>query len=162
VTTTDLATTDNASRVFTDQALSNIDGFEAAMAALEDAGVGYESISDYGTGFTVIDKERLVGVPFVALEWRFNASDMSEAGFVSVAVVTKHGEKFVINDGSTGIREQLQNITALRATRNHKTPQAGLLVPGGLTVSSYTYTDDKGKQIPARTYYLDDRPTVKS
>ena len=154
----------NDKSAVSDDLLSRIDGYEAALAALDAAGVAYESISDYGTGFFVVDKERLVTVPFVILEWRFNESkEHYDANnmplvFVSAAVVTEGGDKFIINDGSTGIRQQLQAITARRRENNHATPQNGLVVPHGLTVSQYLYTDASGKSSTARTYYLSEVP----
>lgn len=141
-----------------DDVLANINGFDSALAALENAGIGYESISDYGTGFSVTDKEKLVGVPFIALEWRFNTGDFGS--FVSAAIVTKTGQKLILNDGSTGIREQFQMVSAKRSADGHKSPQAGLMVPNGLSVSNYNYTDEKGEVRPARTYYLSETPAA--
>lgn len=161
MTNTDVTAFDNARSAVPSEMLAEISDFASALSALENAGVAYNSISDYGTGFTVIDKEKVVGVPFVVVEWRFNASALNDDGFVSAAIVTKHGDKFIINDGSSGMRKQFREITDRRNAAKHPTPQNGLLVPGGLTVSNYEYEDSDGKRRPARTYYLDERATVK-
>jgi hypothetical protein len=145
----------NAQAGFGNDVLAAIDGFESALAALDTAGFSYESISDYGTGFRVIEKDKVIGVPFIVMEWRFNEGDFGE--FCSAAIVTKNGDKFVINDGSTGIRLQLQMVTAARIAQGKVNPQAGLMVPNGLTVSSYE-TEIDGKMTKARTFYLSESP----
>lgn len=157
MTTSEIEKPQNVPSAVDDSFLAEIDGFQSALSMLDNAGIGYESISDYGSGFVILDnKDRLIGVPFVAIEWRFNSGDFGE--FVSAAIVTKNGEKLILNDGSTGIREQFQTVTAQRVSKGHGTPQNGLYVHGGLTRSDYTYTDEKGQETPARTYYLDTTP----
>lgn len=161
--TTDVDVYRNGSAIDKD-ALSEVSDFASALQTLADAGVINESISDYGTGFTVVDKNRLVNVPFVIMEWRFNEGDFkNENGenveFVSVAVVTKNGDKWVINDGGTGIAEQLRSVTRKRVEKKHGTPQNGLLVPAGLVRSDYTFVDAKGIEQPGTTYYLSESPT---
>ena len=142
-------------RLFNDDSLAEISSLSDALAALEGHGATAESMADYGNGFSVVDdKRRLVGVPFVILEWRFNDSDMSDLPFVSATAVTQTGEKVIINDGSTGVRDQLLRITKRRLERGHPTPAAGLMVPKGLTESNYTFTDADGKDRPATTFYL--------
>lgn len=152
---------DNAKSVVSDDALHDMTSWDSAVQALQDSGVTIESISDYGTGFAVVDKSRLVQVPFIIVEWRFNKSLMSDDGFVSAAVVTKNGDKWVINDGSTGIRQQLQAVTRRRLANKSASPQAGLMVPAGLTRSDYDVPDParEGKTMPATTYYLSESPT---
>jgi hypothetical protein len=149
----------NEKSALTDAALSDIKSFDDALRIMQEAGVVADSMSDYGTGFALLkDKERLVSLPFIIVEWRFNNSDLNEAGFASFACITKHGDKYVVNDGSTGIADQLRSVTQRRIAAGHKTPQNGLLVPAGLTVSRYDFTDADGKQKPATTYYLSESP----
>ena len=156
---TDLSHLNNAPSALNEDAMMEVNSFEAALAILNAAGVVAESISDFGAGFTVVDKARLVNVPFVILEWRFNTSEFNDAGFVSLSVVTKNDDKWIINDGSTGILQQLIRVTRIRRQRKHATPQNGLAVPAGLSVSNYRYTDADGKERPASTYYLNESPT---
>jgi len=146
---------------FSDETLAGIRSFSDAIGVLKDSGIVPESASDYGTGFHVADKATLVGVPFVALAWRFNTGAYERApgevgDFVSVECVTERGDKVVINDGSTGICRQLRAITDQREMRGHATPQHGLLCERGLAKSEYEYVDDKGRKSPAATYYLAD------
>jgi hypothetical protein len=164
VTNTDIAVIDNVKSALTDDALHDITDFDSAMRVFADAGVIAESISDYGTGFTVVEKDRLVGVPFIIAEWRFNSGSYKDENgdsrqFVSAACVTKSGDKWVINDGGTGIAEQLATVTRRRLAKGHATPQNGLLVPAGLTVSHYEREDEKGIMQPAKTFYLSESPT---
>lgn len=113
-------------------------------------GVTVEDYSEsYGSGFTVLDSDekiRLVGVPFGILEWRFNMGDQGE--FVSCVVMTEEGAKYVINDGSTGIYEQLRKVTDSRVERGADEYQSthGLLVKRGLRKSDYD-TDETGKPL---------------
>lgn len=156
---TDLSHLNNAPSALNEDAMMEVTTFDEALAILSASGVVAESISDFGAGFTVVDKARLVNVPFVILEWRFNSSELNDAGFVSLSVVTKNNDKWVINDGSTGILQQLIRVTRVRRQRKHATPQNGLAVPAGLSVSNYRYTDAEGKERPASTYYLNESPT---
>jgi len=135
-----------------DETLASIRTIEDAFDTLLGENVEVEDFDDYGPGFSVVDKSVLVGVPMLLLEWRFVAGDFD--GFVSVAAVTQDGRKVIFNDGSTGIRAQLEKVTQSRKAKGNATPQMGLKVMGGLRVSQYTYTDDKGKERPAETYYL--------
>lgn len=141
-----------APRVFNDDALANITDFDSAMSALIDSGSVVEQITDYGNGFSVVeDKRRLCGVPFLILEWKFNDSDMSDLPFASATIVTQSGEKLILNDGGSGIRDQLMRVAAKRGPGAALT---GLLVPKGLAESNYMYTDESGKERPATTFYL--------
>ncbi len=157
---TEVTTVQNAPSALTDDNLTDIKSFKDAMAAFETIGIAVESASDYGTGFTVVDKNRLVAVPFFVLEWRFNTSEIGETGeFVSLAVMTNRDEKWVINDGGSGLYAQMKRITARRIAAGSPTPQNGLAVPAGLVRSDYKAEDAKGNLIPATTFYLSESPT---
>lgn len=164
MTETDAGTEVARTSLFTDDQLSKIDGFASAAAMLQAAGVEAESMADYGTGFTVSkDNDLLVGMDFLILSWRFNHGAYGE-DFVSAEIVTKHNEKLILNDGSTGICKQLRVVTDQRTERGHQHPYAGLIVKNGLTVSKYFYNEKTGEisrvpkegkdWTPASTYYL--------
>jgi hypothetical protein len=153
--------------LFSDDELGAISTFEDAARLLVEHGVSVESYSDYGTGFALVpdkDKGTLVGVGFIVLRWRFN--DEGDFGtFVSAEIVTAHNEKYVLNDGSTGICAQLQAVTDKRIADGHPQPWAGLVVKDGLRRSDYFFnskTGDKANKpgehpkdwAPASTYYL--------
>lgn len=120
------------------------------------ASLGVDIVSTEADGIVsldVVDKETLIGTPFVIIEWRFN--DTGKFGtFVSAVFMTEDGKRGVFNDGSTGIAQQLRELSDYREAHNHATPYAGRFVKGGLRVSDYTYVDEKGNDIPARTFYL--------
>jgi hypothetical protein len=129
--------------------LRGISSFEDAQALVKER---YGDILDVekemGTGFKVLngpDKDRLVGTRFIILSMDFNEGDMGP--FVSFLAVTEDNQKFVVNDGSTGLYKQLEEY-ALRGGK-----PGGLYVPGGLRRSDYE-TEVGGKMTKASTYYL--------
>lgn len=140
---------------FDDEALSNIESFDDALALLAEEGIAIDMADEkLGNGFAIIsDKGILCGVEFLLLSWQFNQGDKGE--FVSCNLVAKMPgqktpSKFVLNDGSTGIREQLKQYTK----KTGKT--AGLYVKHGLRRSDYTYEDQAtGENSAATTFYLD-------
>lgn len=128
--------------------IKTLDDLAVALSGREDVKVF--DASEFGNGYEVLDKEgkdKLIGVYFAIMDWRFNDGDQGE--FVSVTVLTEKGDRYVINDGSTGICEQLREIQKAAGGT------AVIRVKKGLRVSRYTYTDEKdGKEKPAATYYL--------
>ncbi len=102
--------------------------------------------TELGDGFRVANEEderRLIGVPLMLLEWRWNDGDFGE--FVSIVAVAQGADgqatKWILNDGSTGIREQVRDFET-KYGRN-----GGLMVRQGLRVSDYTTDLDTGKPI---------------
>lgn len=138
---------DNKPSVFTEDDYRNVQSFEDAAALLGDSVDVAEQV--LGDGFALLeDKDTLIGVPVILMEWSFNAGDFGD--FVSVRLVAKDGRKLIMNDGSTGIMAQLRSYTE-RTGRYH-----GLAVRRGLRRSDYTFPDPTtGKDKPAKTYYLD-------
>lgn len=135
---------------FLDDDLRAITSFDDAVKLLGDTPI--TDSADLGNGFTVLrknDKRRLVGVPFLILSVDFLPGDFGK-DFASMMIVTKGGEKLIVNDGSTGIADQLLQ---LRARING--PMRGIVCKHGLRVSDYEYEDTDGMRIPASTYYLD-------
>jgi hypothetical protein len=154
--------------LFDDNALGNLATYADAAQMLTDAGIEAEFASDYGSGFSVVDKATLVGVPFLVIEWRFNTgsyggSEDADGVFVSVTAVTKANDKVIFNDGSTGICAQLQMVTEGRVAKGIATDKAhaGLVCEKGLSVSQY-YRNKEGtiSKVPAKgfepaaTYYI--------
>ncbi len=62
----------------------------------------------------LVEKEELLGVPFVITSFTFRQSDMAKVEYVSVEATTKDDRRIVFNDGSTGIRRDLVNYCAAR------------------------------------------------
>lgn len=108
-----------------------------------------DSATVIGDGFTLLDnkeKARLIGVPMLVLGWRFAQGDHGE--FVSAHVMTKNNEKFILNDGSTGIYQQLRELTDSGNT-------GVLACRNGLRRSDYEYPDPTtGEMKPAVTFYI--------
>lgn len=140
--------------VIAESDLASINSLDDLLVLMDSTG-GVDSVDDYGTGFEILkDKNRLIDNPFAIAEWRFSPSKQYGGEFVSALVVTKAGEKLILNDGGTGICDQLRTITDRRISAGRRNPQTGLLVSRGLRRSDYTYEDEKGAQIEASTYYL--------
>jgi len=119
---------------FDDDDMRAIQSIEDA-ARLVAAEFGTDSIAsiadELGSGAEILeDKSKLVGERLFLTEWRFNVGD--NGPFVSAAAITGRGDKFIINDGSSGIFSQLDKYTV----RTGKT--FGLMVPKGLRVSVFT------------------------
>lgn len=162
-----MATQEIASRGINDADLAGIKSFDDALALLTELGATPVKVSDYGTGFNVIDdKNALVGVPFIILSMFQREGDYAGDGYVSIEVVTKHGDKYVVNDGSTGIAKQIRGIVAAREADGVPNPDAGIYVEHGLTRSDYYRNeitgeikskrpDGAGKEwVPGTTFYL--------
>lgn len=139
--------------------LQNAETWEDVLAILETANVEIDIASKVlGDGFVVLstdDKASLVGKKMVLIDWRFNKG---MGMFVSVRAMVQMApgapiRRVIINDGSTGIMK-----TILTYTEKNAGKRKALLVEKGLRLSEYTYTDDKGNERPARTYYLDASP----
>ncbi len=62
----------------------------------------------------LVEKEELLGVPFVITSITFRQSDMAKVEYASVEATTKDDRRIVFNDGSTGIRRDLVNYCAAR------------------------------------------------
>jgi hypothetical protein len=124
---------------------AEISTFAEAAAILNDAGIGIVDISDYGDGFKIVDKADLVKKDFIVLDSQFKDGDMGE--YVIITGMTRDNQKFVFADGSTGIKDQMKELHEKGRTK-------GIYVEGGLVRSDYEYEDDKGKKIPATTFYF--------
>ena len=106
-----------------------------------------------GDGFTLVEKDKLVGVPFVLVDYTVHTSktNFDENGdglkFVTVRCVTKEDKRVAFNDGSTGVAQQLRDL-AVREI------YGGIYVQNGLRASEYEVLDAKGRKSSATTYYL--------
>lgn len=143
---------------FSEDEYASIQSFNDAMQLLSNAGITVANAADeIGDGFVLIkgddEKARLVGVAFILVSWNFNVGDFGKT-FVSARGITQDGLKFVLNDGGTGIRAQLDK---------YEGDMGGLYVPHGLRRSDYGLdADDKPVKLgspesvgKATTFYLD-------
>lgn len=129
-----------------DETLASISSLEDAVAILNGSGIEVTDIADLGDGFGIGDKNEYVNVPLMVLDWKFSDGDYGDK-FAIFRVVTADGRKAVLTDGSTGIRQQLENFS-------RRNINGGVLVKRGLTRSDYEYVDEKGKKTPASTFYF--------
>lgn len=156
-------------RTFSDDTLREIKSFEDAMrvAAEHFGGVTTADELELGNGFKLLgdDKDRLIGMPFVLLTFAFNEGDWGE--FASALLVTDRDDRIILNDGSSGIYEQLLDIMK----NSNKT--GGLFFSRGLRKSTYdtckgcgrprkpstdvcpVCQDDSEQRSSGKTYYLD-------
>lgn len=129
-----------------EEQLAAINNLDDARAFLEAQGISVESIAEYGSGFEVAEKNRLIGNPFIVVDGKVNHGEYGD--FVSLLVVTKANEKLIINDGSTGIYHQCLELLT------HRKTLAGVVCAHGLRKSTYPIEID-GSERQATTYYLD-------
>ena len=143
---------------FTSDQLREIGSFADLAKLINETGVEHVDIADtvLSDGFELLsttEKDQLVNRPFAIVSWQFAEGDQGE--FVTLRCVTKDNRKVIINDGSTGIHEQVRKLH-----------DAGVMpvvfVGKGLRRSDYVrkseagipILDDKGKEQRATTYYL--------
>jgi hypothetical protein len=127
--------------------LANITSFADVAAQFQDV---REASDVLGNGFGVLeDKSKLLNVEFVVVKYAAHTSDKNGGAFSTLHVVTREGEKLIVNDGSTGIHAQCKELKEKYGN------VAPLFVRRGLRVSEYDYTDEKtGLQTKAKTFYL--------
>jgi hypothetical protein len=131
--------------------------WDEMVSLLNESGIEVELAVDVlADEWPVLEKKKLVNVPMMLATWSVSKpGDGDGVGqYIVVRGITKDGRRFRFADGSTGIFKQLAYLTEQRVVNGSATPNAGLYVPGGLTVSEYDYTDDKGNKSKAQTYYL--------
>ena len=134
--------------------LRGITCFSDAMSLAENV-YGSVALSSevLGDGFTLVEKDKLLGVAFVLIDYTVHTSktNFDENGeglkFVTVRCVTEEDKRVAFNDGSTGVARQLRDL-AVREI------YGGIYVQNGLRASEYEVTDTKGRKSSATTYYL--------
>ena len=152
---------------FDNETLANIDTFAEAMAlAVETFGgvVNAHEDKNLGTGFRLTDDEdkfRLMGVPLLLLDWRFNPGDYGDE-FVSIHAIQQNDDgsatKLVLNDGGSGICRDLKRYTEKTGRKG------GLFVRKGLRVSEYPTDTETGlplSKVTENEYRRDGRKVGK-
>jgi hypothetical protein len=143
-------------------ALSDVglpESYQEAFKALEALGGTVEHAADVlADEWPLVEKESLVNVPFILMQWAISNPETSENGQYLVARgMTKEGARFRISDGGTGIKDQLISLTQRRMRDGHAAPNTGLLCAKGLRVSRYDTKDAAGKTIKAETFYINNQ-----
>ena len=113
-----------------------------------------------GSQWDIVEKEKLVGVPFTIVDCHFYTGKFGDAVAVTalldspLSTVGHDGRHIVFNDGSTGVLQQVEQAVR-RAGR-----RGGFYCPKGLRASEYTWFerdfDDNpiGEPHLAKTYYV--------
>lgn len=132
-------------------AITNFD--EAIRLATEVHGQIVAADQELGDGFALLNKEQknlLCGVPLLLLEWKFRGGDFGN--FVTLRVIARNPDgsvsKYIVNDGSTGIAEQLADY------QQNTARTGGMFVGKGFRRSDYEVEID-GELRGASTFYLD-------
>lgn len=150
-------------------------GLDYTPKSWEDIAKAFEGeggiITFEGSPYAILDKKLLLDIPFVITDVRIWHSEKFDNDAISVCLMTKDplttgrvdpitGEKeertlFVINDGSTGLMQQVLDAVGRTGRK------AGFLCANGLRSSTYTvevsdpFEPDKApKSIEATTYYI--------
>lgn len=135
---------------------------DARKAAIEDSSQPTATAAEAGLGYRLIDhkedKEHLVGVSLMVLPgWTVNPSkDRPGKYFTSCYIKTEFPvpqldgkTEFILNDGSTGIAQQLAELRERCIERD--VPDPVVFCAHGLTKSEYEVTDikldDKGEAV---------------
>lgn len=141
--------------------LRSIKNFEDIRAFTDELGLQVFHASDLGDGFTLLkssEKDLLVERPTVIVGWSFSSSEEYGGEFVSLraVVMERNGSysKYIVNDGSTGIYEQLKMIS-----REHPDAQV-IMANRGFRKSVYTVPvqdPETGETVQKKstTYYID-------
>lgn len=140
--------------VFSRDELMSITNFDDAVRlATEVHGQIVAADQELGDGFALLSKEQknlLCGIPLLLLEWKFRGGDFGK--FVTLRIIARNPDgsasKYIVNDGSTGIAEQLADYQ----TNTGRT--GGMFVGKGFRRSDYEVEID-GDMRDASTFYLD-------
>lgn len=142
--------------------VTNFDSFEQALSFFQNR-TGVVNVGDVaGDGYVLTrDKEVLLNIPLLLIDWKELEDPETQRRYASMRIITSDGRKFRINDGSTGIFQQLKQI------RDKYNLTTGIAVPKGFFKSEYFIDDETRKIIPpdkvdgwskpkskAATYYL--------
>jgi len=132
-------------------AISSFD--DAVRLATEIHGSVAYADQELGDGFALLSKEQknlLCGVPLMLLEWKFRGGDFGN--FVTLRVIARNPDgsvsKYIVNDGSTGIAEQLADY------QMNTGRVGGMFVGKGFRRSDYE-VEINGETRDASTFYLD-------
>lgn len=123
---------------------SKISDLQEARRVLGNVAKASDVLGD-GSEF-LSDKNVLVGVPFLVLDWHFIVDEKTNNEYVNVLIMGVDGSKARFNDGGTGVHDQLKKVS-------EEIGKIGIDVKNGLRRSDYE-TEVNGKTQKATTYYF--------
>lgn len=107
-------------------------------------------------GADIVDKSEMVGVPFLITAVK-NSVNSRQIVTMFVEATPKDGDPVTFTDSSsTGVREQIQKylVSTGQGDVLDEWIDVRIVAPKGLRVSKYTAQDSRGKDVPAKTYYI--------
>jgi hypothetical protein len=123
--------------------LSEVHSFEDAIRLATEVYGEIIPSFDLGDGFVGIDKEELVGVPFLVMGWGLGWSDYGvNERFSILRVVTRNNDKYRIIDGGSGIHR-----TMMDKFGGDPANFRALMALGGLSKGEYTPRDADGEPL---------------
>lgn len=135
------------------EALAELNSFDAAVAYLNAHDIELVTTDDVadliGDGYSYVDKNALVNIPFVILDVQGGESKTYGVPYVMVKAMTATNKRVKFTDFGAGFRQEIETFES-RSGRS----AVGMVAKGGLTPSHYTVEDVNGKEIQATTYYL--------
>ena len=87
--------------------------FETMFQTLEAAGDLVDAEQEYGDGAVLLrkeDKRKLVGVPLILFDWSWSEGVGASGEKVTLRLKAADGTIYVINDGSSGIYRQMDEL----------------------------------------------------
>lgn len=132
---------------------ANVGSFAEAIEMLGGLGNIDEATADLvGDGSIRLDKDELIGVPFLVTSFDDKESDEYEGSFLLIRGITQSGTKFFITDGS---RDAGLRVDLLRY--RERTGKSHIFCPRGLQMSTYTIKEGEEKGKTGKTYFIDTR-----
>lgn len=152
--------------------------FDELLAKLDAAG-DLENVTDLGSGYHLVrgkeNKAKFVDVPFIIEDYRINPDWKFGEGVtlfirtgVQVAFEGRPYDKFILNDGSTGIAQTIVDRHVAKGLKGNRMSGPAILCKRGLTMSEYDVNDPTdpekkrklidpatGQPTKGVTYYLD-------
>lgn len=122
-------------------------GKQITLPTFADIISGAVPMREFTGDLEVVDKDRLIGVPFYVVGWAIHPVEGTDRGFASVYIMRNETQVELFNDGGTGIPPILEQIEA-----KHGNPLDGnpaVACAKGLRKSDYV--NEHG---PATTYYF--------
>lgn len=107
-------------------------------------------------GADILDKSELIGRPFRITGVKSSVNSR-QVHTLFVEGEPREGDPFTFTDSSsTGVREQIMKYlgTIGKGDVLDEWIDVSIVAPKGLRVSKYMATDNRGKDVPAKTYYL--------